>query len=517
MESGGAAPTMETPAFVPGFAEDIFISYGHIDNGSGWVSALHDRLLERVPEILGAPVRIWRDRKLDGAEALWEVIEQRLSKSALCLSIVTPRYVTSPSCTREALGFLKNAQVNGGLKVGDMVRLIRVRKTPYAAGAEPPEMVAIETLGFQFYQMDPQDASTFQEFAAQSGLPGFEDFYKTSEKLAQALAKLLKRMRDAQGRSGQTAQAAPAKTAFVAYAGSDRKLDRDTVINTLRSNGFGVVPDHDRPDAASELISYVTSHSEEWDIAVHIAGCRGGGVLEEDPRTVVRLQYDLVRAANVKAGFKQLVWVPELAADPEPAQSQFLEELKSVGDAKTEVLRTGLARLIDTVTDHLNRKPEVKRVDRAISVFLMCTRDDLEQPDFKAIRKYLQDNGIFYDEPAFEGDAATLEQLRNEYISSADATLIYYGAAPDSWVQMMRMVLRKTLAPSPSRDKYVRAVYLCVPADPLKKNKYLELPSHQVPEPGFPPLVVLGDCEPFDASKLQPFLEQLTQVTPPPQ
>jgi TIR domain len=499
---------VDTPAFVPGFAEDIFISYGHIDNASGWVDALHNRLVERVPEVLGTPVRIWRDRKLDGADALWEVIEERLSQTALCLSVVTPRYVTSPSCTREALRFLQFAERNGGVKVGDMVRLIRVKKTPYAANAEPPEMVAIETLGFQFFRMDPQGSSTFEEFAAQPGLPGYEDFYTTSEKLAQTLAKLLKRMCDARAKD---AQAAPAKSAFVAYTGSDRKLDRDTVVNTLRSNGFRVVPGEDRPDAASELISYVNAHSQEWDVAVHILGCRAGGVLEEDPRTIVKLQYDLVRAATVKPEFKQLVWIPELRAEPEPPQRAFLDELQTVGDEKTEVLRTGLARLIDTVTDLLKKKPPAKRLDRAVSVFLMCTRDDLEHPDFKAIRKYFQDNGIYYDEPAFDGDAATIEQLRNEYIASADATLIYYGAAPDSWVQMMRMVLRKTLAPNPNREKYVRAVYLCTPPDLLKKNKYLDLSAHALPEPGFPPLLVLGDCEGFADTKLQPLFEQLSK------
>jgi len=497
---------METPAFVAGFAEDVFISYGHIDNGSGWVTALHDRLLERVPEILGTTVRIWRDRKLDGAEALWEVIEDRLSRTALCLSVVTPRYVTSPSCTREALRFLQCAETNGGIKVGDMVRLIRVKKTPYAASAEPPEMTAVETLGFEFFRKDPQDPSCFEEFSAQAGLPGYEDFYKTSDKLAQTLAKLLQRMRDSRQAAAQTATA---KTAFVAYAGSDRKLDRDTVVNTLRSSGFRVVPEEDRPDAASELISYVAAHSGEWDIAVHILGLRGGGVLDEDPRTVSRLQYELVRGAAVKPEFKQLLWIPEIAGDPDPAQRQFLDELKTVGDDKTEVLRTSQARLIETCTERLKKKPETKRIDKAVSVFLMCTREDLEQPDFKAIRKHLQDNGIFYDEPAFDGDAAAIEQLRNDYIASADATLIYYGSAPDSWVQMMRMVLRKTLAPNPNREKYVRAVFLCVPPDAMKKNKYLDLPARTVPEPGFPPLLVLGDCEPFAEDKLQPFFDQL--------
>jgi hypothetical protein len=507
MESGGMAPTMDTPAFVPGFSEDIFISYGHIDNGFGWVTALHDFLQERVRELLGLDVRIWRDKKLNGADALWDAIEDRLSRTALCLSIVTPRYVTSPACTREALRFLKCAEANGGIKVGDMLRLIRVRKTPYAPGAEPPEMVAIETLGFQFYRMDPA-SSTFEEYSSRPGLPGYEDFMTTSDKLAQTLAKLLKRMCDARQ---NVANAEPAKTAFVAYTGSDRKLDRETVVNTLRSNGYSVLPDKDRPEAASELMAYVNGHSQEWDVAVHILGCRGGGVLEEDSRTIVRLQYDLVRAATLKPGFKQLVWIPELADKPEESQQQFFEELKAVGDGKTEVLRTGLARLIDTVTDRLKKKPEPKRFDGAASVFLMCTREDLDHSDFKAIRKYLQDNGISYDEPAFEGDAATIEQLRNEYISSANATIIYYGSASDSWVQMMRMVLRKTLAPSPNRERHVRAVYLTTPADPLKKNKYLDVPSHEVLEPGFPPLIVLGDCEGFAESKLQPLVEHLAK------
>jgi len=508
MASSGASPDSGTPPFVPGFAEDVFISYGHIDNAGNWVSALHDRLLERVPEILGAPVRIWRDRKLGGADALWELIEDRLANTALCLSVVTPRYVTSDSCMREARRFLECAGANGGIKVGDMVRLVRVLKTPYAAGREPPEMAAIATLGFQFFRTDPQASSTFEEFPAAPALPGYDEFYTTSEKLAQAVAKLLKRMQAAR------AQALPAKTAYVAHTTADRKLDRDTVVNTLASKGFRIVPGENRPELASELTSDFEAHSKEWDVAVHVVGSRAGTVLEDDPRPIVRLEYELVRAAAVKPGFRQLVWIPDGLGEPDAAQGQFLEELKTVGDGKTEILRTGLARLIDTVNDQLNKKPAVKRTDKARSVFLMCTRDDLEHPGFKAIRKYLLDNGIYYEEPAFDGDPAMLEELRNQSISSTDAALIYYGTAPDGWVQMMRIALRKTLASAANRAKYVRTVYLCEPPDPLKKNKYLDLPAREVPEPGYPPLLVLGDCEPFVEDKLAPLFDHLAEGAP---
>ena len=54
-------------AYVPGFANDIFVSYSHLDDravdGSGWVCDFHRRLQIEVEEEMGARVKIWRDAR----------------------------------------------------------------------------------------------------------------------------------------------------------------------------------------------------------------------------------------------------------------------------------------------------------------------------------------------------------------------------------------------------------------------------------------------------------------------
>ena len=73
----------------------LFIRYGHIDNLDGWVTALHSRIQTRVSQLLGREVRIYRDLKLDGAEALWDVLRDRASRAQVFVAILSPRYLTS--------------------------------------------------------------------------------------------------------------------------------------------------------------------------------------------------------------------------------------------------------------------------------------------------------------------------------------------------------------------------------------------------------------------------------------
>ena len=49
------------------FANDLFISYAHIDNLDGWVEKFQERLQHRLAQ-LGTDVTIWRDKKLSGAD-----------------------------------------------------------------------------------------------------------------------------------------------------------------------------------------------------------------------------------------------------------------------------------------------------------------------------------------------------------------------------------------------------------------------------------------------------------------
>lgn len=78
-----------------------------------------------------------------------------------------------------------------------------------------------------------------------------------------------------------------------------------------------------------------------------------------------------------------------------------------------------------------------------------------------------------------------------------------------------RSQIRKVLATSGSDQPHVRGLYLCVPEDDYKRGHYLDFSGLSLPEPGSPcPLLIMGDCKPFEPAKIQPLLKSLEQDTP---
>ncbi len=506
----GSAVSGTTAAYVPGFQEDVFISYGHIDNAPAepWVEQLHARLEERLPQILGENIRIWRDRKLNGAEALWDVLEKRISSSALFLSVLSPRYVKSPACKQEAGWFSECARKSGKPKVADMSRILRVLKTPYNVSDEPPGFKETETLGFPFFEFDAQDKTSFEEFPADKDvdLEGYRKFHKQSENLAQTTAKLLFAMREA---FKPEAPPAAAKTVFVSYVTADKAKDRVTVVNALSGKGYSVVPTEPMPLSAPELDELMDRELAGCSLAVHLMGARYGLVPEEskDGHSVVQLQYAKVRE---QATVRQLIWIPEDLTNVEKSQADFLATVENSGDAKCEVFKTAFWPFLNGLTDELAKPPAKPKLDHAKSVFLLCDQADLDRPLRKALRSYLIGQGFPVVEPAFQGDVKLLRELEADNMTDSEATLIYYGTATDAWVQMKRRTLLKVLGTSDTGRKHVRGLYLCSPEDEYKRGHYMEFSGKALPEGGgFCPLLVMGDCQPFAPEKLMPFIQHL--------
>src|SRR5262245_19025645 len=106
------------------FKNDLFISYAHLDNQplskgeEGWVTLLHERLSLRVGQLLGDKnIRIWRDKKLGGADLFDQAIINELLGSAILISVISPRYVRSDWCLKELVEFCRSAGDN--LRIGD--------------------------------------------------------------------------------------------------------------------------------------------------------------------------------------------------------------------------------------------------------------------------------------------------------------------------------------------------------------------------------------------------------------
>jgi hypothetical protein len=507
--SGPAAASK--PAFVPGFEEDLFISYGHYDNAAptlGWISHLHDQLEGRLRQLLGTDVRFWRDRKLDGVDDFEEVLRHKVSHSALFLSILSPRYVTSESCRSEVNWFLEAARKNGGIHVESKSRMIRVLKTPLQ-GASELGLGAIETLGFRFYQEEPD----FYEFPANPMFPGYVDFQQQSERLARAINHLLRRMREE--RQATSPRVARPKTVFIAECTRDVKQFRDAIRNELSDRGHRVLPEHTlETDCADDLRSSLESMLSLCDASVHLFGRLYGVVPEgEETRSVASIQYGWIRDNCCRVGFRQLLWIPEDQALPDARQQEFLrtvEEMKDhAGCPGIELFKTGLAAFKEGLLDLLaiEARPDEPVPTRSKSIYLLCDQRDLTHPEFQAIRGYLLNQGYPVDLPAFEGDPGELRDAEKMSVSDSDAAMIYYGQASDVWVKLKRKAILTALAETGKRN--TRALYLSSPDSNVKKGVYL-IPGGALPElGGRAPLLVLGDCGPFQADKIQPLLQRL--------
>ncbi len=118
------------------FEKQVFISYAHLDNQpltpqqQGWITRFHASLSAMLSMRLGRPAEIWRDVKLTGNDIFADEIVQQFPKTALLISVVTPRYVESEWCTREVKEFCKTAEQSGGLVVDNKSRVLKVIKMP---------------------------------------------------------------------------------------------------------------------------------------------------------------------------------------------------------------------------------------------------------------------------------------------------------------------------------------------------------------------------------------------------
>src|ERR1700682_4492653 len=143
------------------YERHLFISYAHIDNQpltpeqQGWVSRFHSSLEAMLSMRMGHKAEIWRDLKLSGNDIFADEIVSQFPKTAVLISVLTPRYIESDWCAREAREFCDVAERSGGVVLDNKSRVIKVIKTPVASEAPLPAVMR-NMLGYPFYIFDEE-------------------------------------------------------------------------------------------------------------------------------------------------------------------------------------------------------------------------------------------------------------------------------------------------------------------------------------------------------------------------
>ena len=451
-------------AYTRGFETDIFISYAHQDNTTGWVSQFQQQLQDRFGQLLGknkSPVVIWRDPRLNPTDLLTPEIYSQLGKSALLLSIVTPSCVTSEWCIDERSKFQFYAALNGGFTIGNSVRAANVIKTPLRNDTHVNFLGT--SLYVDFYAPDKQ-SGRFREFD-----PADPEFGQRINQLAQSLLEFLDKL-------NAQPLIEPKDAVFLAMTPPDVRMTRTKIVQELEALGFIVLPPEglvplDSP-GFSQAINDCLSKSR---LAVHFAGANAGVIPEGETSPLTALQFELASRHELP----RIVWLePGLKVS-----AQFKAALDAGSGSGTEILDnqsqgiTDLKRLIVT-TLSAARQPIQPLRDSKLNVYLLCDTPDYPTPATatapnlaKQIQDFLTQKGYAVWLPLI---AANNEQERSDdheqTLEMTDAVLVMWGQTDEAWFRKRARELASVEVKRAHRPLLARALVLAAP--PVGKDQY---------------------------------------------
>ncbi|MBN8443770.1 MAG: toll/interleukin-1 receptor domain-containing protein, partial [Thauera sp.] len=328
-------------------ALDVFISYAHIDNQplladtKGWVTVFHDALQQLLSRFKGSNALIWRDPKLAGNDVLWREIEARIAEAAVLVTVLSPRYVSSPSCSEEIQSFCRSAERTGGLVIDHSARVFKVIKTPVEGAQGLPPIVG-DLLGYEFFRLDVD--KTPQELDPLFGEDAREEFLRKVNKVAWDIKRLLDQLRQAApaAETGAAVTGAAKPVVYLAECSRDRRDARDNIEAELKRLGYTVLPDRQLPTDEVEYVAAVDALLARCAYSIHLIGA-GYGLVPDGAgqKSVVVLQNERAAArfgANAgsaaAAGMRRAIWLPADTRAEHPLQQAFIEALHTDAQAQ---------------------------------------------------------------------------------------------------------------------------------------------------------------------------------------
>lgn len=465
------------------FGKHLFISYAHLDNQPvaendvGWVSRIHRSLEAILSMRLGRKAEIWRDERLQGNDAFAQEILAQFPDTAALVAVVSPRYLQSEWCLREARGFCEAAQNAGGLWVENKARVFKVVTLPLENQAALPAPMR-ETLGFDFYVRDPDGTEKELNPAYDPALG--PKLANECVRLAQNIAALVKKLEalPAPGAAAAPPAASPDKpVVYLAECSKDRRDDRTALRTELQMRGYPVVPEGQLPIDEDQYRAEVARLLAGSALSVHLVGALYGAVCDgESQQSVVVLQNELAVQRSRAAGLKRIVSLPEGLAATDPRQQAFVARLH--GDAEVQfgadVITADLEHVKGAVQAALTRleNPPAAAVAPGNAggplVYLVC--DERDRKASVPLRRCLKEAGLEVQMPVFEGDAASVRSANQERLAGCDAVLVFYGAGTEAWKASVDSDLRKAAALRPGRPAPRVFTWLAEPASAAKTD-----------------------------------------------
>ena len=468
-------------AYVPGFANDIFISYSHLDDrsvdGSGWVSDFHQRLQIEVEEEIGARVQIWRDRRIGPADDFGRDLDRQLRGSAMLLAVLSPGYLNSPWCEWELSGFAGARRV-GDLWVDTKCRVIKILKRPADVSSHRLRLVA-ETGFLEFFHTD-QASSRSYEMAS-----GSEPYNRLMTDLGSEIAIVLRAMRKA-------------KSVFLGTASAPLVDQRERVRQELEARDYRVLTAS--AESTADPRGMVRAAVQDSSLSI-LFSARGDSAAESPVDALATNE----RTVAMEEGARQVVVLRGQPGDV----SQPWGELTATDDSSRVewLFDPPMHTLYHTVLQMLGTPAEPgRRPQRLVRVYLICDRQDhplLLSNRARSLRDHLLRIGFEVRLPLAEGDdAAEFSRDNRNKLRQCDGVLLYWGTARQSWFDQRLGELMQARGWRHGREFVAVAAFVADPANAVKQN----YETREVDE-----LIKQFDVFDLADARLMRFLERLAQ------
>jgi hypothetical protein len=347
-------------AFVPGFEQDVFISYAHVDDepfldaagpdqSAGWVTRFV-RLLKNEPaQKVGRAegFTVWFDsHNLRGNHTLNEEIATKLDRAANFVAILSPSYVASRWCQDEAHLFAQRF-------AGDLTgHVFVVEKAPLDDDAAVPQALT-GRVNYRFWYRDRNEQP--RTFA--KPMPQQEEiqYFRQVEDIARDIHGQLKAMaesplplpaapqpRATRPPAGSTANGGNALgVAFLAEVTDDLEFRRLELRRYLEQQGILVLPEASLPLGRAQFEAALDANLARSLVFVQLLGAMPGKRPPDVPDGYGWLQVDLAR----RRGMRVLQWRShelDLTGIEWPRHRELLE-LETVQATSLETFKSAVA------------------------------------------------------------------------------------------------------------------------------------------------------------------------------
>lgn len=458
--------------WLPGYENDIFISYAHDDNqpqyGSsiGSIDYFEEHLRISVQGMLGKgsqgeKVKIFHDLRLRRFGEFDEQLARSLTSSAVYICVLSPNYLTSEWCKWELAQLLKH---------GHGSRILKAVLRPVDENEQPEEIRRV--LDTRFYR-ENESPGFVTELRPQIDKDDVAEWARRLETLAQNVVELIKQMQRSHsvpgGDAAKTMTVTPGSSVisqkyvgvepeavvYLAETTLDLMKERKDIKSELQQFNCRVLPDQPLPEDTEELLAAVRGYLQEAQLSVHLFGSKYGTRPESEDRSIPHIQYDLA----AELGKEQLIWLPKEAVPENELQRQFIAQVRKrsrdwqeniLEDFKSEVLKR-----LKPANNGDDNEPDAGPVN----VCFFYHEDDA--PDIKPIFSYLTMEELFEVKLSRE-DVASPDQCK-EVLQKSDAVLLYYGRSNLQWLINLLKQIRKFTAIRGPKPILAKAIYSTAP------------------------------------------------------